>query len=101
MFIPGRLKVGGHTYTVKMGHRFTEVGNLCGQADHQELEIRVATQTQSNNPRPQSMIDETFLHEALHCVDQVYNNHSLSEEVIDRLSEGLYAVLTDNRLLKE
>ncbi len=36
------------------------------------------------------------MHEIVHCVDVNYNRHSLSEEAVDRLSEGLYQVLKDN-----
>lgn len=101
MRIPKTLKVGGHLYAVKARHQFTETRSFCGQVDHEEHEIRVAAQAQSGKPRPRSSVEETFIHETLHCIDHVYNNHSLPEKVIDRLSQGLYAVLTDNRLLKE
>jgi hypothetical protein len=101
MQIPSHLKVGGHVYAVVLPHRFTETTEYCGQANHQVLEIRLAAVTQGGEPRPQSKIEETFLHELLHCVDQTFNAGGLDEKTVDRLSEGLYTVLTDNGLLKE
>lgn len=36
------------------------------------------------------------MHEILHAVDKNYNNGSLSEKALSRLSQGLYQVLKDN-----
>lgn len=101
MLIPARLKVGGHVYEVATGHAFTERSDLCGQADHTTHHIRIARLTPSGEPRPRTSVEETFFHEMLHCVDEVYNSHELDEKMLTRLSEGLYAVLSDNGIFKD
>lgn len=98
MIIPVRLKVGAHVYEVDAAYTFKESTELAGQANHQTRHIRVAPLTQAGEPRPRSNIEQTFMHEVLHCVDLVYNAHALSEETIERLSEGLYQVFADNGL---
>lgn len=43
-------------------------------------------------------LDEIFLHEVLHRINDVYNTEKLNEETIIRISEGLMQVLKDNKL---
>ena len=100
MKIPSKLKVGGHTYEVIKDYKFTQEPKLCGQADHDAGEIRLAPLDPSGCKRMPSRLDETFIHEVMHCVNNVYNDNALTEETISRLSQGLYQVLKDNKLLK-
>ena len=92
MKIPKVLKVGGHKYKVMKGYKFAKKESLVGQARHMDLEIRLQ---KGINKRK---LEEIFLHEVIHCVDNVYNRQKLKEQTIDRISEGLYQVLTDNKI---
>lgn len=97
--LPKSVKVGGHTYRVLFPYGFRERTDLAGQTDHQLLEMRIAEVDSSGNVRAPTTVEETFIHELLHAVDRVYNGHSLSEEQVMRLSEGLYQTLKDSGLL--
>lgn len=94
--IPSTLKIGGHTYKVLKNYHFSQNTNLCAQAGHDEMEIRISGLTLSGKLRPRSTLEESFLHEILHCVDLVYNNAKLDENTISNLSQGLYQVLKDS-----
>ena len=89
MRIPASIKVGGHTYKVivKLG-LWREAGNH-GESLHNLQEIRLETLQHSE------MLGAAFIHEILHCIDRVYNNHNLTEDVVDAIAEGLYQVLND------
>jgi len=100
MRIPKRLKVGGHLYQVTVGHQFRENDNLVGQARKVEGLILLATHVPGGAPCLRSQIEETFVHELLHIVNSIYNADGLDEKTVTRLSEGLYQVLTDNRMLR-
>ena len=100
MIIPKKLKVGGHVYEVKKGYEFKERSDRCGQSDHEGFEILLAGRTQKGGKRPVQAVEETFVHEILHCIDEVYNASALTEEQVYRLSQGLYQVLTDNKMLR-
>ena len=42
---------------------------------------------------------QIFIHELLHAIDYVYNaNKFKDDDTIERLSQGLYQVLKDNKL---
>lgn len=92
MKIPKTLKVGGHKYKVIKNHKFTKKENLVGQARHMDLEIRLQ---RGVNKRKR---EEIFLHEVLHCVDNIYNHQRMNERALGNISEGLYQVLTDNKI---
>ena len=89
MEIPESIKVGGHTYQVivRLGV-WREAGNH-GESLHNLQEIRL------EKLQSPEMLESAFIHEILHCVDRVYNNHNLAEETVDALAEGLYQVLSD------
>ena len=95
MKIPKRIKVAGHWYEVIFDDiKLTNEG-LVGLSVHNQLIIYLCNKYRGEKLN-KTIIEETFLHEILHTVDTNYNNHSLSEETVDRLSEGLYQVLKDN-----
>lgn len=100
MKIPKKLKVGGHTYTVLNKYKFVDRSDRCGQSDHDTLEIKLAHLTQNGFRRSESCMGETFIHELLHCADITYNSHLLTEEMVERLANGLWQILSDNDLLK-
>ncbi|MDA2921691.1 hypothetical protein MYX07_00310 [Patescibacteria group bacterium AH-259-L07] len=101
MKIPKKIKVGGHIYKVIYPYRFKEREDLYGRTNEGRKEIFVTNLDANGNKLPQTKIEETFLHELLHAVDQTYNNNDLKEEIVARMGEGLYQVLKDNKLLKE
>lgn len=100
MKIPKELKVGGRVYKVLYPHVFVET-NFYGLANHVSNTISIAARGEGGESVANENIEQTFLHELLHCVDVVYNNHDLTEDVVTRLAEGLYQVLKDNKLLAE
>jgi len=95
MKIPDKVKVAGHYYKVVWDNgRLSETG-FVGETDH-NLDVIYLCKYYPKQARAKSEIEETFLHEILHAIDVNYNNHSLNEEVVQRLSIGLYQVLKDN-----
>lgn len=99
MRIPKQLKVGGHWYKIIYPYSFRERTDRMGHCDYAMQEIVISESDNNGVKVPQSKTKETFLHEILHAVDWVYNADSLKEEDIDRMAEGLYQVLSDNKLL--
>ena len=102
MNLPKSLKVGGHQYTVVFPYVFTERSDTTGQCDHNMKLIRVASEV-GNEPRNQSAIMVTFIHEVLHAVDDTLGQSMFhgteGESCVEALSEGIYQVLVDNGYL--
>jgi len=97
MKLPKKLKIAGHIYTVIYPYTFTEV-SLQGQSDLIQKEIRLGKVDTGGNLVPQAQLNNTLCHEILHCIDYEYNNQKLDDNMIDRLGNGLYQVLRDNKL---
>jgi len=95
MKIPDKVKVAGHVYNMVWDDEFLSNKSFTGLACHRELIIYLCKKYRGDK-LSKSIIEETLLHEIIHTVDVVYNNHSLTEDSVDRLSEGLYQVLKDN-----
>jgi len=100
MKIPKQIKVGGHTYKVIFPYRFKERTDIYGQCDDALKNIKISQDDGNGNPLSVSQKEQIFIHEVLHAVDWVYNAHKMDEETVQRLSEGLYQVLNDNKMLK-
>lgn len=98
MKIPTKLKVGGHIYTVIQNYKFKEIIDAHGQTDHSNTEIRLCKEDKAGQ-LSRSKYECNFIHELLHVIDNTYNSANLKEEDVVRLAEGLYQVLTDNRML--
>lgn len=96
MNIPNKVKVAGITYKVIKNHPFNGE-SYAGQAVHTEAEIRLGERVDGKKYDKQK-IEETFIHEILHCIDSVYNSQGLDEGTIDRLSQGVYQVFKDNSI---
>lgn len=102
MKIPKQLKIGGHIYKIKVvdGEDQKKGGSCWGKTFHHQKEIYI------DESAALSQQEETFFHEILHCIDQVYNGQEFvkdgndGEATVSRLAEGLYQVLKDNNLLK-
>lgn len=100
MNIPKTLKVGGITYKIEKKRILSkEDAKFSAVAKHRQALIKIALNYEGEAYDIQK-IEECFIHEVLHCIDSVYNNQKLDEDTIDRISQGLYQVLKDNRMLK-
>jgi len=96
MRIPKKIKVAGHWYKIKIDDKGLSKEHLIGQTNNDFKEIRLCKHYKSSRARAKSEIEETLMHEVLHAVDNNYNNNSLTEKALNRLSQGLYQVLKDN-----
>ena len=95
------LKVGGITYKVEKRKRLSrENSKFSAIAKHRQAIIEIALNDEEGEAYSVQKLEETFMHELLHCVDNIYNNQNLDEATVDRLSQGLYQVLKDNKLLR-
>jgi hypothetical protein len=103
MHIPEKLKVGGHWYKVTYPYHYTERGDRKADCDAEDKQIRIDNfDAWSHNPRPESSVAVTFLHEILHACDYL-TGHGLfrgedGERKVEGLSEALFQVLRDNKL---
>ena len=95
MKIPDKLKVAGQVYKVIWDDELLSNEGLIGLACHNRLTIFLCKKFHGEK-LAKTIIEENLLHEIIHTVDVTYNNHSLDEKTVDRLSEGLYQVLKDN-----
>lgn len=104
MLIPEKVIVGGKTYIVKDNYAFIERDDVAGQTDHVINEIRIA-RTRGQQERALENVEETVIHEIVHCVDLVFCSNAvidkLGENVISALGQGLYQALRDSGLLRE
>ena len=105
MKIPKSLKIGGMSLKVIFPAEQTTYKNEKGedtQADGFILmstgEIHIANKSKENNIYAEDYIGQVFMHELLHAINYVYNSDALSEDEIERLSQGLYQVLKDNKI---
>ena len=101
--IPKRVKVGGRVYRVREGYAFKERSDADGMCDGDTLEIRLAGVANGNCPLAPAVVEETFIHELLHAVDETYNAGAMSRVSHDSLTCiacGLYQVLCDNKILR-
>jgi len=93
--IPKEIKVAGHEYKVTFKDKWLSKKGIVGRFDNDLKKIFLCKYYKTVK-RAKSEIELTFLHEIIHAVDRHYNNNSLSEKAVDRLSNGLYQVLKDN-----
>jgi len=98
--LPETVKIAGHTYTIKYPYVFTEVGNLFGQCDLSNKDIRICNVDSGGLKRAASGIYVTLIHEMLHAIDNATGQNIFDEPKITAMSEMIYQVLTDNGWLK-
>ena len=100
MLVPKKVRVAGHTYKVKIENERLNGAGLAGDCWHGEHTIGLTNMLRSGTPASSTYIEETFIHELLHCVDVQYNNAQLTEEQVVRLSTGIHQVIKDLGWLK-
>ena len=105
MKIPELIKVGGMLIKIIFPTEQTAYKNEKGedaQADGSIListgEIHIANRSKEGNVYTEDYIGQIFMHEILHAINYVYNSDTLPEDEIERLSQGLYQVLKDNKI---
>tara|TARA_Y100000310_G_scaffold177357_1_gene177442 strand:+ start:9354 stop:9719 length:366 start_codon:yes stop_codon:yes gene_type:complete len=87
--IPKQIKVGGHTYRIIYEpHLSKDTGNR-GHINHRKQIIGIDPEN------PKSQQDATLLHEIIHLTETVFDL-DLSDADTDRISEGLFQVLSDS-----
>ena len=96
MKIPDKIRIGGVEYDIKLVDNLRE-GNqlLYGQISYEDCEIRLST-TDGDGYQFRCV---TLIHEILHGIADHANldiEKAGTEQVIDTLAKGLYAVLQDN-----
>lgn len=90
MRLPKVIKIGGYHYKVK---RVKKVDADCsmGLKSNQREVILI----EEGHGKEEEQI---LLHEILHAIDDTYNNEKLPEDMIERLSQGLWDFLRNNKI---
>lgn len=101
---PDYVQLGGHKYKIRYPYSFKERNDICGQQDPTMCEFRLRDEDAGGNKRTASNIIQTFFHELLHGIDDVFCRSAIhdmgaktSESVIDALADGLTQVFMDGR----
>lgn len=91
MRIPPKVKIGGHTYRIEFVRptELTEDEAPSGNTNHKTRTIEI------NTDRHRSVQEATLFHEVFHTM-----NGELSEEIVEFLSESMYAFLKENGMLR-
>lgn len=92
MRIPKQLKIGAHTYKVIQ----KKIDKNCGETDFHKGTITIDTELS------ESMKGSTLFHEILcHCINTTFTGEAhIAHAFMDSISEQMYAVLSENKLLK-
>jgi len=97
MRIPKIVRISGHNYKVIWDDERLSKEELLGDINNDFKEIALCKYYKgSKRARAKSDIEQALIHEIMHSINRHFNNDSLSEKVIDRLTNGWYQVLSDN-----
>lgn len=91
MIIPDSIRIGGHDVTIEVingNTRFTKYG------DYSKWDNRIRI---NSDGTVESTKAETFMHEIIEAIDTM-NELGLPHNAIASLSEGLFAVIRNNKL---
>ena len=100
MKIPKKLKIAGFTYKITHNKQIADHSSTFASTINAQQEINVG------QGFPVQKQEQTFLHEILHAVWFCYGlkeagfKNEQEEHIVDALSNGLYQVLKDNKLIK-
>ena len=100
MLVPKKVRVAGHTYKVKFENKRLNEAGLCGDAWHGSCKIGLTDKLRDGKSASETYIEDTFIHEVLHCIDVQYNNAQLLEDQVRRLATGIHQVIKDLGWLK-
>ena len=88
--VPSSIKVGGYDYIIEVSPEHDkELEDFDNWGEHSARLKRIRIRSRCS----EQQFSETFLHEILHAVDEVYNHHGLNNEIVSALSQGLFQVL--------
>ena len=90
MKIPSRLKIGAHTFEVRVEDNWPGKGDTVGLCDREKNTIHV------DSKLAQSYQWSTLLHEILHAI-----NSEIDHAILDSLAEQLNQVLCDNQFVSK
>ena len=93
MKIPKKVRVAGHDYKVQWDTKRLVESGFAGDCHHGMHVISLSKTCTDGTKASSSYIEETLVHEILHCVDTQYNHKQLTEEQVVRLATGLYQVM--------
>lgn len=91
---PKSIPVGGYTFTIE----FKDACHTNSSAPHMAdtwvdgEAIRIATRTASGEFRTLSVLEETFLHEAFHAINETWGC-GLTEEQVEGMAQGWLQVM--------
>ena len=88
--MPKELKIGGHIWTVKV-EKLPE--DDLGSTDWNTLTITIS------NELPEDLQYSALLHEIFHAMNSTLGSTDMGHALLDSLSEQLYQVLADNKML--
>ena len=87
--VPKQIQIGGHTYKVFYKPFLSKDDGNRGGINHRKQVIYFEPEN------PASQKNATLLHEILHFIETVFALE-LSDECVDRISEGLFQVFSDS-----
>ena len=87
--VPKQIQIGGHTYKVLYKPYLSKDDGNRGGINHRKQVIYIEPEN------PASQKNATMLHEILHFIETVFDLN-LTDEDTDRISEGLFQVLSDS-----
>ncbi len=93
---PNSVKVCSSVYDIEYVDNIQKKnGEIFGDVDWDKLKIRIATKF------PNQRQLQTILHESIHVIEHEYQI-KFDEQIIERLSNAIYALIIDNKeLFKE
>jgi hypothetical protein len=96
---PEKIKIGGVNHEIQYCDKFSLGSSSVGIYNKAKLSIRILL-GDKDSERSLNRIHETLLHEILHGIDNIYIDSFIPEGqgIIERLSVGLYSVLTTEDL---
>ena len=95
MKLPKKIKIGGFTYKIVVLDNLVRV---TGSEEADGLITPNRSIIHIVKKESEQFMGQAFLHEVMHGIDMAYNGDVLDEPTIERISQGLYQVLKDNKL---
>jgi len=94
------IKIGGFKYKIIHDYKFVERFDRSAHCDNTSHEIRIGLGDMSGRYKIDAKL-QFIMHEVLHAIDHIYNGTKLDEDIIQRLSQGMFQVMMDNPKLLE